>query len=204
MFSDRPGYAVHADGGVSADTAAVVGGYGVDVCVVGSALFQRGRDTAARGQAVKREARAARRDHAAECDCCFSGSRARRSAWMSRSSGRSGRAWSCLVGIGHGDESETVRAMADKAVDLRIFRDDEGKTNRSLIDVGGEVLAISQFTLYADTRKGRRPSFLDAAPPELGNGSTKRSARQSRRAASKSPRGYSVPRCRLSLSTTVR
>ena len=74
----------------------------------------------------------------------------------------------CLVGIGHGDEEATVKAMADKAVDLRIFRDDEGKTNRSLIDVGGEVLAISQFTLYADTRKGRRPSFLDAAPPDLG------------------------------------
>lgn len=73
----------------------------------------------------------------------------------------------CLVGIGHGDESAIVRTLADKAVDLRIFRDEEGKTNRSLIDVGGAVLAVSQFTLYADTRKGRRPSFLDAAPPEL-------------------------------------
>jgi D-tyrosyl-tRNA(Tyr) deacylase len=74
----------------------------------------------------------------------------------------------CLVGIGHGDDSGVVKAFADKAVDLRIFRDDDGKTNRSLIDVGGAVLAISQFTLYADTRKGRRPSFLDAAPPDLG------------------------------------
>jgi D-tyrosyl-tRNA(Tyr) deacylase len=74
-----------------------------------------------------------------------------------------------LVGIGHGDTEETALALAGKAVDLRIFRDDDGKTNRSLIDVGGEVLAISQFTLFADTRKGRRPSFLDAAPPELGN-----------------------------------
>ena len=52
--------------------------------------------------------------------------------------------------------------------DLRIFRDADGKTNRSLIDVGGEALVISQFTLYADTRKGRRPSFLDAAPPDFG------------------------------------
>jgi D-tyrosyl-tRNA(Tyr) deacylase len=74
-----------------------------------------------------------------------------------------------LVGIGHEDDEATVRNMANKAVDLRIFRDGEGKTNRSLMDVAGEVLAISQFTLFADTRKGRRPSFLDAAPPELGN-----------------------------------
>ena len=74
----------------------------------------------------------------------------------------------CLVGIGHDDSEAIVEAMAGRAVDLRIFRDSEGKTNRSLIDVGGEVLAVSQFTLYADTRKGRRPSFLDAAPPDLG------------------------------------
>lgn len=74
-----------------------------------------------------------------------------------------------LVGVGHSDSEAVAHTMADKAVDLRIFRDDEGKTNRSLIDVGGSVLAISQFTLFADTRKGRRPSFLDAAPPELGN-----------------------------------
>ena len=74
----------------------------------------------------------------------------------------------CLVGIGHADDEATVEAMAGKTVDLRIFRDAEGKTNRSLIDTGGEVLAVSQFTLYADTHKGRRPSFLDSAPPELG------------------------------------
>ena len=73
-----------------------------------------------------------------------------------------------LVGVGHSDDESIVETMAGKVVDLRIFRDDEGKTNRSLIDVAGEVLAISQFTLFADTRKGRRPSFLDAAPPELG------------------------------------
>ena len=74
-----------------------------------------------------------------------------------------------LVGVGHDDDAQTAATLAGKAVDLRIFRDEEGKTNRSLIDVGGEVLAISQFTLFADTRKGRRPSFLDAAAPDQGN-----------------------------------
>jgi D-tyrosyl-tRNA(Tyr) deacylase len=73
-----------------------------------------------------------------------------------------------LVGIGHGDDEAVVETLAGKTVDLRIFRDEDGKTNLSLADVGGEVLAISQFTLYADTRKGRRPSFLDAAPPDMG------------------------------------
>ncbi|HLB44947.1 MAG TPA: D-aminoacyl-tRNA deacylase [Candidatus Limnocylindrales bacterium] len=74
-----------------------------------------------------------------------------------------------LVGVGHSDLEADADALADKAVDLRIFRDEEGRTNRSLADIGGEMLVISQFTLFADTRKGRRPSFLDAAPPELGN-----------------------------------
>ena len=74
-----------------------------------------------------------------------------------------------LVGIGHGDSLPIVSTFADKTCDLRIFRDDAGLTNLSLMDVGGEVLAVSQFTLYADTRKGRRPSFLNAAPPDLGN-----------------------------------
>ena len=73
-----------------------------------------------------------------------------------------------LVGIGPEDTPEAVRVMADKTVDLRIFRDDQGRTDRSLMDVGGEVLAVSQFTLFGDTRKGRRPSFLGAAPPALG------------------------------------
>jgi D-tyrosyl-tRNA(Tyr) deacylase len=74
-----------------------------------------------------------------------------------------------LVGIGHADTEAVTDAMASKAVDLRIFRDADGKTNLSLVDVGGDVLAVSQFTLFADTSKGRRPSFIDAAPPELGN-----------------------------------
>jgi D-tyrosyl-tRNA(Tyr) deacylase len=74
-----------------------------------------------------------------------------------------------LVGIGHDDTDAIVESLANKTVDLRIFRDSDGKTNRSLTDIGGAVLAISQFTLYADTRKGRRPSFLDAAAPDLGS-----------------------------------
>jgi D-tyrosyl-tRNA(Tyr) deacylase len=73
-----------------------------------------------------------------------------------------------LVGVGREDTDAVARTLADRTCDLRIFRDDDGRTNRSLMDVGGAVLAISQFTLFADTRRGRRPSFLDAAPPEMG------------------------------------
>jgi D-tyrosyl-tRNA(Tyr) deacylase len=72
-----------------------------------------------------------------------------------------------LVGVGPEDDAAVARALADKSVDLRIFRDDEGRTNRSLADVVGAMLVVSQFTLYGDTRKGRRPSFIYAAPPEL-------------------------------------
>jgi D-tyrosyl-tRNA(Tyr) deacylase len=82
-----------------------------------------------------------------------------------------------LVGVGHGDDEATAVALAGKVADLRIFRDDAGKTNRSLLDVGGAALVVSQFTLYADTRKGRRPSFLDAASPDLGASLYERFAR---------------------------
>jgi D-aminoacyl-tRNA deacylase len=71
-----------------------------------------------------------------------------------------------FVGIGPADTPVLARTLADKAVDLRIFRDHEGRTNRSLADVGGAMLVVSQFTLYGDTRKGRRPSFIGAAAPE--------------------------------------
>ncbi len=71
-----------------------------------------------------------------------------------------------LVGVGRGDGPGEVDKLASKVVNLRIFRDEQGKINRSLLDVDGQVLAVSQFTLYADARKGRRPSFTDAAPPE--------------------------------------
>jgi D-tyrosyl-tRNA(Tyr) deacylase len=74
-----------------------------------------------------------------------------------------------LVGVGRADGAADAENLASKTVDLRIFRDEEGRTNLSLMDVGGSVLAISQFTLFADTRKGRRPSFLDAAAPDRGN-----------------------------------
>jgi len=73
-----------------------------------------------------------------------------------------------FVGVGHDDTDKDSDALAAKVVDLRIFRDEEGKTNRSLLEVRAELLAVSQFTLFADTRKGRRPSFIRAAPPELG------------------------------------
>lgn len=71
-----------------------------------------------------------------------------------------------LLGIAKGDGPEDVEYVVNKCAGLRIFGDDQGKMNRSLLDVGGEVLAISQFTLFGDTRKGRRPSFESAAPPE--------------------------------------
>jgi D-tyrosyl-tRNA(Tyr) deacylase len=82
--------------------------------------------------------------------------------------GETGPGLLALVGVGHDDTEELAVSLARRTVELRIFEDDEGRTNRSLVDVGGSVLAVSQFTLYADTRKGRRPSFLDAAPPDLG------------------------------------
>jgi D-tyrosyl-tRNA(Tyr) deacylase len=71
-----------------------------------------------------------------------------------------------LLGIGPDDGEEQARYLAEKVANLRIFEDEAGKFNRSLLDVSGEAIVVSQFTLYADTRKGRRPSFTDAAPPE--------------------------------------
>ena len=69
-----------------------------------------------------------------------------------------------FVGVGHNDDEATADALARRIVELRIFRDEAGRTNRSLLDVAGEVLVVSQFTLYADTSRGRRPGFTDAAP----------------------------------------
>ena len=72
-----------------------------------------------------------------------------------------------LVGIGPEDGESQAQYLAEKIANLRIFADAEGKTNLSCLDVGGEAIVVSQFTLYADTRKGRRPSFVNAAPPEI-------------------------------------
>lgn len=72
-----------------------------------------------------------------------------------------------LLGVGHGDGEEQAKFLAEKTANLRIFEDEQGKTNLSVLDVQGEAIVVSQFTLYADTRKGRRPSFIDAALPEV-------------------------------------
>jgi D-tyrosyl-tRNA(Tyr) deacylase len=71
-----------------------------------------------------------------------------------------------LLGIGQADGEEQARYLVEKIANLRIFEDEAGKMNRSLLETGGQAIVVSQFTLYADTRKGRRPSFTDAALPE--------------------------------------
>lgn len=83
-----------------------------------------------------------------------------------RTAGRIGRGFLLLVGLTHTDGEEQLTWMADKVVGLRLFSDDDGKMNLSLADVGGALLVVSQFTLYGDAVKGRRPSFVDAARPE--------------------------------------
>lgn len=72
-----------------------------------------------------------------------------------------------LVGVGPEDTNATAALLAEKVANMRIFPDDDGRFNRSLLDIDGEVLVVSQFTLYADTRRGRRPGFADAAPPDI-------------------------------------
>ena len=74
-----------------------------------------------------------------------------------------------LLGVTHEDTEKEADYLVDKIINLRIFSDDAGKMNRSLLDTGGEMLVVSQFTLYGDCRKGRRPSFIQAADPDKGN-----------------------------------
>jgi D-aminoacyl-tRNA deacylase len=74
-----------------------------------------------------------------------------------------------LLGVGREDNLQAPTYLAEKIANMRIFNDDAGKMNRSLLETGGSALVVSQFTLYADTRAGRRPSFMPAAPPELAN-----------------------------------
>ena len=83
--------------------------------------------------------------------------------------GQIGQGFLILLGVGPEDTEEKCRYLCEKALGLRVFEDENGKMNRSLEDVAGQVLVVSQFTLYGNCRKGRRPSFTDAAPPELGN-----------------------------------
>jgi D-aminoacyl-tRNA deacylase len=84
-----------------------------------------------------------------------------------RVAGRIGAGWVVLLGVGHGDSVDVARALAEKVVNLRAFADDAGKINRSALDIQAEVLVVSQFTLYADLRRGRRPYFGAAAAPDL-------------------------------------
>ena len=82
--------------------------------------------------------------------------------------GKIGQGFLILLGVGPEDTEKECRYLAEKALSLRIFEDENGKMNRGLEDVSGQVLVVSQFTLYGNCRKGRRPSFTEAAGPELG------------------------------------
>lgn len=83
--------------------------------------------------------------------------------------GEIGRGYVILLGVKNGDTEENARYLAHKTVGLRVFQDQQDKMNLSIQDIGGQVLVVSQFTLYADTRKGNRPSFVAAAPPDAAN-----------------------------------
>lgn len=109
-----------------------------------------------------------------------------------------GRGLLVLLGVTHADDEKHAVAMADKLAHLRIFEDEAGKMNLSIADVGGEFLVVSQFTLYGDIRKGRRPSFTDVAPPEQARRLYERVIEELRR------RGYSVQSGRFGAHMHVR
>jgi len=83
--------------------------------------------------------------------------------------GAVGRGLLILLGVGNGDSEKDADFLAEKVLNLRVFPDDDGQMNRSVVDVRGGLLVVSQFTLYGDARRGRRPSYVDAAPPEEAN-----------------------------------
>ncbi len=83
--------------------------------------------------------------------------------------GRIGQGLAVLLGVGNGDAERDAEYLADKIVNLRVFPDEHGQMNRSLLEVSGELLVVSQFTLYGDARKGRRPSYVEAAAPDDAN-----------------------------------
>ena len=108
-----------------------------------------------------------------------------------------------LLGVGADDTEEDAAYVAEKVCHLRVFPDAEGKMNRSLLEVGGQALVISQFTLYGDVRRGRRPSFARAAAPERARSSTRFSSRRCGRLGFTSkPAGFK-PTCRSRSTTTV-
>lgn len=81
--------------------------------------------------------------------------------------GSCGQGFAILLGVGNGDDAEDAELLAEKIVKLRVFEDENGKMNRSILDIGGSAVVVSQFTLYADYHHGNRPNFLNAAPPAL-------------------------------------
>ena len=87
-----------------------------------------------------------------------------------------------LLGVGHSDDEAAATALARRVTELRIFADDDGRTNRSILDTGGAALVVSQFTLYADTSRGRRPGFTNAAQPDLADRLYRRFAEELRAA----------------------
>ena len=113
--------------------------------------------------------------------------------------GRIGRGWLILLGVGRGDDAAVAEALAEKVALLRCFEDAAGRTNLAAADVGAELLVVSQFTLYADTRRGRRPGFTEAAPPEQANALVERFAQALRARGFKTEQGVFGAHMRVSL-----